>query len=269
MPELPEAENIARKLSEKLSGKFIEHILIRRKDILKAGRAEEFENLAGKKVLKVGRRAKCVILFFENEYQVWVHLGMTGQLILAPHTGQTHIHAEFSFRERAEILAFRDIRRFGGLSLRGPGIEVLKGISRLGPEPLEMSGEDFKGILKGRNGRIKSLLLDQKNIAGIGNIYADEILFRAKIHPKKPPGKLPAEKVFTLFQAVQKVLREAISDGGSSIDDYTHPDGQRGKFQEKHRVYARQGKPCFECGTKIRRIVLNGRSTCFCPECQK
>lgn len=269
MPELPEAETIARKLSGRISGKVISKVLIRREDILKAGRVREFEGLKGAEVRKVARRAKCIILFFENNKELWFHLGMTGQLILAQKTDGLHVHAEFSFHGVSEILFFRDIRRFGGLSLRGLGIKPLAGIAALGPEPLEISLEDFKKQLSGRKGRIKNLLLNQKFIAGIGNIYADEILFRAKIHPKKIPGKLQAGKVLSLYNAVQKVLQEAISDGGSSIDDYIHPDGQRGKFQEKHRVYAKDGKACSGCGSQIRRIVLNARSTCFCPVCQK
>ena len=269
MPELPEAENIARKLSEKISGKVISDFLLRRQDILKAGKPAEYQALAGQTVLKVGRRAKWVILFFENGCRLWIHLGMTGQLILAQKTGQSHIHVEISFRGLSEILSFRDIRRFGGLFLQSPEGQAPKGIAALGPEPLEMSGQDFQKRLTGRKGRIKNFLLNQRFIAGIGNIYADEILFRAKIHPRKTPGKIPAEKSFNLFRAVQKVLREAIADGGSSIDDYIHPDGLRGKFQEKHRVYARSGKMCFDCASKIRRIILNGRSTCFCPVCQK
>lgn len=269
MPELPEAETIARKLSEKISGKFIERIFLRREDILKAGTAAGFNRLAGKKVRKVARRAKCIILFFENDYQVWVHLGMTGQLILGASAGLSHVHAEFYFKETSGALLFRDIRRFGGLSLIGPGDRLSPGLESLGPEPLEMSREDFQKRLGGKKGRIKTVLMDQKFVAGIGNIYADEILFRAKIHPAKSPGRLKPDKVLNLFQAVQKVLKEAVSDGGSSIDDYIHPDGSRGKFQEKHRVYAKEGKDCFDCGFKIRRIVLNGRSTCFCPRCQK
>ena len=269
MPELPEAETIARKLSGKISGKIISGVLINRKDILKAGKPGDFQSLNGQAVREVGRRAKCIVLFFENKKELWVHLGMTGQLILGQKTGLAHVHAEFSFQGISETLFFRDIRRFGGLSLRGAGIEPLPGITALGPEPLEISLEDFQKRLYGRKGRIKNLLLNQRFIAGIGNIYADEILFRAKIHPKKTPGKLQPGNVLNLFEAVQKVLREAISDGGSSIDDYIHPDGQRGKFQEKHRVYAKDGKPCSSCGVQIRRIVLNGRSACFCPGCQK
>lgn len=265
MPELPEAETIARKLSEMISGKRIERVLVRRKDILKAGNVSDFEGLAGTKVLKVGRRAKCIILFFENDRQVWVHLGMTGQLIFGPVPSAAHIHAEFHFQGLPRALAFRDIRRFGGLAFRFSGFTPIL----LGPEPLEMTAEEFAGRLKGKKGRLKAVLMDQKFLAGIGNIYADEILFRAKIHPAKTPARLSPEKILNLFQAARKVLSEAIEAGGSSINDYVHPDGSRGKFQEMHRIYAKHGKPCRDCGAKIRRIVLNGRSTCFCPDCQK
>lgn len=269
MPELPEAETIARKLSGKISGKILSRALLFRSDILKAGAAADFHALSGQKIQKVGRRAKSIILFFENSRQVWVHLGMTGQLLWGQKSGQEHIHAEFTFKGLPETLAFRDIRRFGGLSVQGPSIQASRGILELGPEPLEMRAEEFAARIRGKKGRIKALLMDQKFLAGIGNIYADEILFRAKIHPRKMPGRITPEKVSNLFREIQKVLQEAIADGGSSIDDYVHPDGQRGKFQEKHRVYAKEGQSCRSCASKIRRIVLNGRSTCFCPVCQK
>lgn len=270
MPELPEAQTLVSQLSSALPGLTLKGILIRRSSILKTGKPADYESfLAGRKILSVERRGKIAVLIFDNQCKIWIQLGMTGQLVWKWQGDDAkHVHVVFEFKENGDKLAFRDIRRFGGLVLDNSKLKLPQGIQSLGPEPLEISETEFKARFDAKTGRIKSLLLNQKIIAGIGNIYADESLFRAGVHPLRRPARLKARWKL-LHRAMQEVLKEAIAAGGSSIDDYRHLDGKRGDFQKSHRVYGREGKPCGACGAVIRRIVISGRSSFFCPDCQK
>ncbi len=269
MPELPEAQTVVSQLSAVLQGLTLSRIHVRRASVLKAGNSWEFEKfLDGKKITSVKRRGKFSVLFFENQCKIWIHLGMTGQLVWKwQGEDAKHVHVVFEFQGTSEKLAFRDIRRFGGIFLDNGRLKLPDGIVKLGPEPLEINPADFQARFGSRNGRIKSLLINQRILAGLGNIYADECLFRAGIHPLRRPAKLKARWP-KLHQAVQEVLKEAIAAGGSSVDDYRHVDGKRGEFQKFHRVYGREKKPCFTCGSNVRRIVISGRSSFFCPVCQ-
>lgn len=268
MPELPEAETLARQLQKTLAGRTVLHVKILRDSVLKSGRAETFEKfLSGRKIEKAARRGKFIVLFFENGCKVWVHLGMTGQLMWDRGVDESHVHAIFEFADGGKLV-YRDIRRFGGLVIEKNGEGLTEGIKKLGAEPLEISAEALKSGFGKRKGRIKNLLMNQRILAGLGNIYADESLFRAGIDPRKRPYRLTPEKWAALHRAIRQVLNESIEAGGSSIDDYRHLDGKRGEFQKRHRVYGRAGKPCRSCGAVIRRIVLSGRSTFFCPKCQ-
>jgi formamidopyrimidine-DNA glycosylase len=180
-----------------------------------------------------------------------------------------HDYLELKFSDNS-ILRFRDVRKFGKFKLaKSYPQKKLENLSKLGPEPLEISKKAFIRLLQKRKGKIKPTLLNQKVIAGIGNIYADEALFEAKIHPEEKACDLSADRLIKLHQAVKRILIKAIKAGGSSVDDYLDLEGEKGFFQLHHKVYGREDKPCARCKTKIKRIVLNQRSSHFCPKCQK
>jgi len=209
---------------------------------------------------------------FDCGGEIWVHLGMTGQLFLAtgkPEPRQKHDHVLFIFSGKKSLL-FRDIRRFGGLFCRRSRREPLtRGMEALAPDPFELPARDFVRLLKQRTGILKSLLLNQTIISGIGNIYADESLHRAGIDPRRRPITVSPARLALLHEKINETLKEAIASGGSSINDYKHLNGASGRFQDLHRVYGQAGRPCRECRTIIRRVVISGRSTHFCPRCQR
>ena len=194
-----------------------------------------------------------------------VHLGMTGQLLVcSPEAGiQKHTHLIAKLQSGRE-LRFVDPRRFGRLSVAIDG-----DFAALGSEPLEITAEPFIALFRGRKTPIKSALLNQKLLRGVGNIYADESLFRAGIRPRRRAANITGEQFRKLHRAVQEVLSEAIALGGSSISDYVDADGEEGVFQLQHRVYGREGEPCLVCKTPIKRVVIGGRSSHYCPKCQK
>lgn len=232
MPELPEAETIARILDKRLRGK----------------------TLAGRGVLRrVWRVGKCVIFDFD-EQQLTARLGMTGTFRLNAEPG---IHTRQIFDFENERLLYNDIRKFGRLTWNSP--------LDIGPDILTINPAEFARLLKERSRPIKALLLDQSFVSGIGNIYADECLFAAKIHPLLAANCVDGR---TLHSASVAVLKEAIRCGGSTISDFFDPLGRSGRYQEKHRVYGREGKPCPDCGTAIVRAVVAQRGTHYCPECQ-
>ncbi len=271
MPELPEVENIACQLRKFLPGLEIAAVDLRTPSILKSGKTGDLEKFFGKKIRAVERRGKFLIFRIEPAASFYVHLGMTGQLLwdFRPGDKEKHVHAVFAFRGTEKKLAYRDIRRFGGIALVSGDPATWPGVRLLGPEPFEIGEADFLKRFSKRQARIKSLLLNQKLLAGVGNIYADEALFRAGIDPRKRSRSLKREKFLALRLSIIEVLKEAIEAGGSSIDDYVHVNGGRGGFQARHRVYARAGKKCVRCDVLIKRVVLGGRSSFFCPNCQK
>ncbi len=192
-----------------------------------------------------------------------IHLGMTGKLLLGGAPGK-HTHAILTL-DRG-VLLYDDSRQFGCIEYSG---KFPPRVARLGPEPLEIAAADFAAGLPGRKTRIKALLLNQKFLRGIGNIYADEALFRAGIHPEARASRIRGERARRLHQAIVEVLTEAIEAGGSSISDYVDAQGRKGFFQFQHRVYQRTGEPCVTCGAKVRRVLVAQRSSHFCPKCQK
>jgi formamidopyrimidine-DNA glycosylase len=197
---------------------------------------------------------------------------MTGQLLLLPADApvQSHTHLCVDFVGGDLQLRYRDPRRFGFLALRPTAtVEQEPPLAGLGPEPLEMSLAEFRAALGGRRGRIKALLLSQGVIAGLGNIYADEVLFAARLHPEWPAESLRPVHHRRLYEAIQRILRAAVEARGSSINNYVSVDGRPGGYQAHHQVYGRTGQPCPGCGTAIRRILAAGRSTHFCPRCQR
>lgn len=274
MPELPEVETIANGVHRRIHGDSIVSAWFSHyKEPLKTPAAEMEAALAGLRIARVARVGKHIVFDLAPKAsrkiatQWIVHLGMTGRLLVsaakvpvAPHT-----HAILRLASGRE-LRFVDPRRFGRLALH-----PIEGGGFTGPgrEPLTIPPAEFSALFRGRKLAIKAALLNQSLLHGVGNIYADESLFRAGIRPTRRAGRLTREQLDRLHEALRAVLRKAIQAGGSSISDYVDADGAEGFFQIQHRVYGREGQPCRVCGTPIRRIVLGGRSTHFCPNCQR
>jgi len=272
MPELPEVETIVRSLSPRLKGLRIKSFELLFPPILRSGSISRLRYLLGKEILKVWRRGKMIIIEMEDDLCLVFHLKMTGNLFLSSSAVpyDRHVHFILSFEGQGKELRFRDVRKFGFIScLFSSDLSLSKELRDLGPEQLEMEYAHFEKLFEGKTARIKGLLLHQKFIAGIGNITSDEILFRARIHPLSRASGLNSRQKQKLWTAMQDVLREAIAKKGSSIQDFRDVDGQKGSFQDYHRVYGRKGLPCPRCDTPIRRIRLSGRSSFFCPKCQR
>jgi len=272
MPELPEVETIVRNLSSKLKGLEISSVRIIYPPVLRNKKPSLINDLKGRKVVGVRRRGKMLLINFERNLSLLIHLKMTGQLLFYPggKPWDKHTHFILSFKDEKNELRFRDVRKFGFIScIRNLDISCADELKNLGPEPLEIDFSLFKKLFQGRKARLKSLLLNQNFIAGIGNIYADEILFQAKLHPLTPAPHLGDDDLRRLLKAMRGVLRKAIVHKGSSIRSFTNAEGKRGKFQNYHQVYGREFQSCFICGEQIKRIRLGGRSSFFCPRCQK
>jgi len=273
MPELPEVETVARGLDENVAGDVIESVWLGSKpEPLKSSAAEIASVLEHSRIVRVRRVGKHIVFDLEKGARgEWVvHLGMTGQLLIASPSLETakHTHAILKLASGRE-LRFVDPRRFGRLAVvrleSGDGA----GFAAPGNEPLEAKIDQFIGLFHHRKTPIKSALLNQKLLSGVGNIYADEALFRAKVRPRRRASSLTRGELQKLHTGLLAVLREAIKAGGSSINDYVDAEGQAGFFQLKHRVYGREGKPCFVCKTPIKRVIIAGRSSHYCPHCQK
>jgi len=263
VPELPEVETVTRSIAPLVGRRIVaaEFGCLR---VLRGGNPDRMAaRLAGQKIGGVKRYGKFIVVSLKGGGYLTIHLGMTGRLLLGGERGK-HTHGVFTL-DRG-VLLYDDSRQFGCLEFSE---EFPRRVERLGPEPLEVSFEDFAARLKGRESRIKALLLNQMFVRGIGNIYADEALFRAGIHPMARAGRLRRDRARKLFDAIVAVLTEAIAAGGSSISDYVDAKGRKGFFQMSHRVYQRTGEPCVTCKTPVRRILVAQRSSHFCPKCQK
>ena len=277
MPELPEVETIARGVHERLRGdQIIEVWLGSHREPFKTPAVEQAAGLEGRVILAVHRTGKHIVCELGNEgdspgdlpsAQWIVHLGMTGRLLVTTPEGPVapHTHARLTLASGREM-RFVDPRRFGRLEFRE--LTRAKAFEGPGTEPTTISAEDFAKLFRGRKLAIKAALLNQSILHGVGNIYADESLFRAGIRPRRMAGRLKRTELFRLHEALLAVLRHAIELGGSSVSDYVDADGVKGFFQLEHKVYMRTGEPCLVCGTPIRRIVLAGRGTHYCPLCQ-
>ena len=274
MPELPEVETIARGLERRVRDDVVESVWIGRKpQPLKSPAREITKTLAGARIAKVRRLGKHIVFELADgpagggraaRAQWVVHLGMTGRLVLADpaEPRAPHTHAVLRLRSGRE-LRFVDPRRFGKLRVvRGAGFETP------GEEPLGVGFDKFVALFRGRQAPIKSALLNQKLLRGLGNIYADESLFRARVRPRRRAHRLSGEEMRRLYDSIQQVLSQAIAAGGSSISDYVDASGEAGMFQFEHRVYGREGEPCVVCRTPIKRVVIAGRSAHYCPKCQ-
>ncbi len=268
MPELPEVETIVRGLQKQIAGKKIVGVRVILPKIIRGEERDFITPVSGYTIQKVWRRGKMIVIDLAEGRSLLVHLKMTGQLVFssaeAAVTKHTHLILELSDGQQ---LRYLDMRQFGYFCLADASL--VAGLTPSGAEPLDISGDEFKILMQSRRARIKSLLLNQSFIAGIGNIYADEILHRAGIHPLQHTHTLSETQIAKIYQAMQEVLRQAIEQRGSSISDFVDSSGQKGNYQRYHRVYQRQGQPCFTCREKITRIKIGGRSSHFCPNCQK
>jgi formamidopyrimidine-DNA glycosylase len=272
MPELPEVETIVRSLAPGICGRVIERAELLFKPLLRRAPRGGLAVLAGKRVLNVRRRGKMAIVECEGGLSLVFHLKMTGQLLLAGRGEARDIHTRLvvKFSDGGAELRFRDIRKFGFLlCVKGAPESACAELSCLGPEPLDITIEDFGRALSGRKARIKGLLLDQSVIAGIGNIYADEILFDSRIHPVTRAPALSKNDVGRLWESTRKILALAIDAKGSTLRDYVDAEGKPGGFQLFHKVYDREGEPCVTCGSPVKRIRVAGRSSYFCARCQR
>ena len=263
MPELPEVETVTRSIAP-LVGRRIVSAEFRNLRVLRGGDPDHMAaRLQGRRIAGIKRYGKFILISLDAGGYLVVHLGMTGRLLLAGPTGK-HTHAIVTL-DRG-VLLYDDSRQFGRIQFSESFPERL---TKLGPEPLEVPFPDFAAALKRRKTRIKALLLNQDFLRGMGNIYADEALFRAGIHPLAMASRLRGDRPRRLYDAMVAVLEEAIAAGGSSISDYVDAEGRKGFFQMSHRVYQRTGEPCVNCGTCIRRTLVVQRSSHFCPDCQK
>jgi formamidopyrimidine-DNA glycosylase len=272
MPELPEVETIIRCLRRHLIGLEVETVRVVFRPVVRYGGRQLLKRLAGQKIVGLRRRGKMVLLDFSDGLTVIIHLKMTGQLLLCPKAlpADKHMHLAIAFRARGEELRYRDVRKFGFiLPVETGEAEQTPELRGLGPEPLALDRSAFFARLGGRRGRIKSLLLNQGFIAGIGNIYADEILFQAGLDPRAEVSRLSRRRLGKLWSAVHGVLNEAIAFKGTTVRDYRDGEGLEGLFQNRLKVYGREGEACPRCGAPIRRIRVSGRSTHFCPRCQR
>jgi formamidopyrimidine-DNA glycosylase len=261
MPELPEVETVVRSIAPRLVGRRIVSFTGSPSRVFRNQQQAITDCLPGQRILDVVRYGKNILLRMER-HRLRIHLGMTGKLLFAPARG-THPRALLALDDG--LLVFDDIRQFGRLELLPLG----DGGPALGPDALEIPSTSFVRQLREKRGAVKNLLLNQSFLRGMGNIYADEALHRARIHPLCPANQVSRAKALALHQAMQHLLREAIDAGGSSISDYVDGDGNRGSFQQHHQVYGKQGLPCPNCATAIDRIVLSQRSAHFCPRCQR
>ncbi len=281
MPELPEVETVANGVDARIRGDYIEEVWFSSKrEPMNTPPAAMAKALTGRTIERVRRVGKHIVFDFapdakSDPVQWIVHLGMTGRLLVADPAvpRPLHTHGVLVLRSGRE-LRFVDARRFGrmGIYLVEDTKEEaadLRGFQGPGTEPLRISRADFRKLFHGRRTSIKAALLNQSLLHGVGNIYADESLFRAKIRPRRMASRLTTQELDRLHGAVQKVLREAIRLGGSSVSDYVDAAGERGFFQLRHYVYMRTGQPCLVCGTAIRRTVVAGRGTHYCPVCQR
>jgi formamidopyrimidine-DNA glycosylase len=257
MPELPEAETIVRSLRPLLEGRTIRNAEFLARRVSK----DSPEALTALRIQSVSRYGKQIVFQFHTGQALLIKLGMTGAL-LATSDVTPYTRAIFML-DNGATLAFHDIRQFGSLTLLPAHPQ------HLGPDPLEISAAEFHQRLKSHKTQAKRLLLDQSFLRGIGNIYADEALFRAGIHPKARTNRFSVQRSAMLHAAIREVLEDAIAHRGSSISDYVDASGAKGSFQLRHRVYGREGEDCFTCASIIRRIVLAQRSSHYCPECQK
>jgi formamidopyrimidine-DNA glycosylase len=271
MPELPEVETIARALGARLAGRRITALEQRRPDLRFPLPPQLDSRLIGRRVLGVSRRAKYILAGLDDGQTLLLHLGMSGRLLFDGPPAGAHEHLTFGFDDGTR-LRFVDPRRFGMLDLTATaGLEHHPRLAGLGLEPLDpgFTGEALGAVLAGRRSPLKSALMDQRLVVGVGNIYACESLHRARLSPRRTAGFLRPVQAERLAAAIRTVLNEAIAAGGSSLRDYVQTDGELGFFQDRFTVYGRAGLPCPVCGQPVQRLVQANRTTFWCRRCQR
>jgi formamidopyrimidine-DNA glycosylase len=259
MPELPEVETVVRSVAPHLIGRRIVSASFTSRFVTPGNRKKLAERVAGRTINHVRRRGKFIVMTLD-EGALSIHLGMTGKLLIDGLKG-AHTHGVFTL-DRGTLL-YDDPRQFGRIEWSPQRID------RLGPEPLEISLQEFVARLRSRKTRVKPLLMNQSFLAGLGNIYVDEALFAAGIHPLAIASRVSEPRAAKLHQAIREILTAAIEHRGSSISDYVDAEGKRGEFQDLHRAYGREGEPCLKCGAAIVKIVVGQRGTHYCPKCQR
>lgn len=270
MPELPEVEVIARGLNDSVAGRAI--VGVEYADLTRLSEPAEtlLPKLPGQTVKRVYRRAKVLLVEMARGMTLGFHLKMTGRVVHGPMREPDKHDRLFMGLDDGSLLSFADMRKFGYVRSFTPDeLEQWDFLLKCGPEPLETDAKILAKRVVGRKGRIKGLLLDQSVVVGVGNIYADESLFRARIHPEARADRLSLKRLTVLFEEVQAVLRQAISENGSSIRDYVNADGDAGAFQNSFNVYGRKGAACTECSRSLTTAKVAGRTSTFCPRCQR
>ncbi|MBB4612850.1 bifunctional DNA-formamidopyrimidine glycosylase/DNA-(apurinic or apyrimidinic site) lyase [Novosphingobium taihuense] len=270
MPELPEVETTVRGLATVLDGQVITRVALNRADLRRPFPVDLAQGLTGARVTGLSRRAKYGLIHTDRERTMVFHLGMSGRWRIDPEDIGKHDHLVLETAE-GRVLSLNDARRFGSVDLvDDAALDKWPQFAALGPEPLGpgLTAGHLAAAFKDRIAAVKLLLLDQRIVAGLGNIYVCEALFRAGIHPEREGGKVSRKALGLLVPAIREVLEESIAAGGSTLRDYARPDGELGYFAKDWRVYGREGEPC-ACGGTVQRIVQGGRSTFFCPKCQK
>jgi formamidopyrimidine-DNA glycosylase len=272
MPELPEVETIRRQLEPLVEGRRLERVEILDARWSRPLAPDELADaIVGRRVERLGRRGKYLVWHLSDDVHLAQHLRMTGSVLCEPDPEPTHVRVRLQLRPKRRLVIV-DPRRFGTgeLLLGGDALESFFA-ARLGYEPFDerFTAERLRALARGRTAPIKALLLDQRRIAGIGNIYADEALFRAAVHPLRPAGRLTREQYARLRETIMQALSEGIDARGATIDDFRHVDGVRGSFRDRFLVHRRAGEPCPRCGTTIVKLLVAGRGTYVCERCQR
>ncbi|MEZ5314540.1 MAG: bifunctional DNA-formamidopyrimidine glycosylase/DNA-(apurinic or apyrimidinic site) lyase [Thermoanaerobaculia bacterium] len=273
MPELPEIEVLKRSLTRPLVGRSILGVEVHSPALREPLDRRRLRDLAGRRIVALGRRSKYLRIDLEGDRTLVIHLGMSGRLTLAPSALPRELHEHLTLQlDGGEKLRLRDPRRFGlAFVARTSRIGSDRRFRGLGLEPLsgELDGATLAALACGRRGPVKSFLMDGRLVVGVGNIYATEALFRAAIHPARSVARIGAARWDDLARAVVEVLEQAIADGGTTLNDFTDGEGFAGEFQIALSAYGREGEPCPRCGATIRRLVQGGRSSFYCPRCQR
>jgi formamidopyrimidine-DNA glycosylase len=272
MPELPEVETIVRRLRSELVDLKISKVRVLTPKIIRLPKEIFIQSLTGAIIREIRRKGKLILMDLSLGRTLVLHLKMTGQVLLTPKPTKAdrHTHVIFDLSPEGMQMHYRDVRKFGFFDLtQGDPADQTPYFKRVGPDPFEISVLQFTRLVLSKKKAVKSLLLDQSLISGLGNIYVDESLFQAKIHPLTKAGAISAARIKLLHRVIRRVLSRAILKKGSTLKDYRRPDGSSGGFQNYHQVYGRTGQACPFCQSPIQKIRVGGRGTHFCPGCQK
>lgn len=272
MPEMPEVETVRRGLLGQVKNKRIEKVEIRYQNLITGDVQEFIDTVTGSTITDIGRRAKFLLIHLDNGYTIISHLRMEGKYKVSPDETaiDKHSHAIFTLDD-GQMLIYNDVRKFGRMQLWPTDrLDDNKSLKKLGPEPLatDFTFENIKPRIMRHRKDIKTVLLDQSVIGGLGNIYVDEVLWQAKIHPETPANHLTDDDIRTIINCSNKEIKVAIESGGSTVRSYLDANGHKGNMQDHLKVYGKEGTPCPRCGTEIVKIKVGGRGTHFCPKCQ-